>query len=87
MMMPVPVFCNAFAVSLCRERFFPLESLLREAFSAKAAATREEWSLASIGFNEMASELKRSEASGNFSTVGEDECGLLFISFFISVYV
>jgi hypothetical protein len=58
------------------EDAFPLESLLREAFSARAAATREEWSLAFIGLDETVGELKRSEASGSFSTKGEDECGL-----------
>jgi hypothetical protein len=58
------------------EDAFPLESLLREAFSARAAATREEWSLAFIGLDETVGELKRSEASGSFSTNGEDECGL-----------
>lgn len=60
------------------EESLPLEYLLREAFSARAAATREEWSLAFVRLDERAGELKRSEASGSFSTEGEaeDDCGL-----------
>lgn len=57
------------------EEAFSLESLLREAFSARAAATREEWSLALIRLDETAGEFKRNEASGSFSTEGRDECG------------
>lgn len=58
------------------EEAIPLESLLREAFSARAAATREEWSLALIRLDETVGESKRSEASGSFSTEGREECGL-----------
>ena len=60
-----------------REEANPFESLLRDAFSAIAAATREEWSLLLIRLDNEAGEFKRKEASGSLSIEGSDECTVL----------
>lgn len=52
----------------------PFESLLRDTFSAKAAATREKWSVLLIRLDDVAGEFKRKEASGSLSKEGSDEC-------------
>lgn len=53
-----------------REEADPFESLFREALSAIAAATREEWSVPLNKFDEKAGEFNSSEASGSFSIEG-----------------
>ena len=56
----------------------PFESLLRKAFSARAAATRVEWSLAFIRLEDTAGEFNRSEASGSFSKEGGGKSNTCF---------
>lgn len=56
----------------------PFDSLLRDALSAMAAATLEEWSSLLIWWDEKVGELRSIEASGSFSTDGSDECDEVF---------
>lgn len=53
------------------------DSLLRDALSAIAAATREEWSPPLNILDEKTGEFKSIEASGSFSIEGADEWAVL----------